>query len=70
MKAGAYGLRLSGDAPRSELLTRVFDGSPVIELTRQIGEIEVPNVVDESQATVPLINGGGITLSRADRSAA
>jgi len=69
MKPGAYGLRLAGEAPRSDLLTEVVDGAPIITITRSIGTSQPPNVVEEAAATVPLINNGGIELTRADRSA-
>ena len=69
MKPGAYGLRLAGDVPRSELLSQVVDGAPIVTITRSTGTLQPPNVVDESAATVPLINGGAVTMSRADRAA-
>lgn len=69
MKPGAYGLRLAGEAPESRLLPEVVDGAPIVTITRSLGESEPPNVVDEATATVPLINRGGIELTRADRSA-
>ncbi len=69
MKPGAYGLRLTGDAPRSQLLTQVVDGAPIVTIKRSIGRAEVPNVVGEATATVPLINQGALELNRADRSA-
>ncbi|NND02653.1 MAG: hypothetical protein HKN91_07690 [Acidimicrobiia bacterium] len=69
MKPGAYGLRLAGDVPNSQLLTEVVDGAPIVTISRRIGVSEPPNVVDEAVATVPLINQGGIELNRADRSA-
>lgn len=69
MKPGAYGLRLGGDSPGSELLAQVPDGAPIVTIKRRTGQKSVPNHVDESRATVPLIDGGGIEMRRADRSA-
>lgn len=69
MKPGAYGLRLAGEPPRSDLLAEVVDGAPIVTITREQGIYEPANVVDEATATVPLINGGGIELNRAERSA-
>jgi len=69
MTLGAYGLRLSGDAPRSALLASVAENAPEIVITRRVGTIEVTNTVDEEAATVPLLDGGGLELSRKARSA-
>ncbi len=69
MTLGAYGLRLGGDAPRSQLLAPVPDDAPEIVITRRVGPIEVPNTVDGERATVPLLDGGGLELDRKARSA-
>ncbi len=69
MTRGAYGFRLSGDAPRSTLLAPVAAGAPIIALTRRLGSIEVPNTIDNEAATVPLLDGGALELDRASRSA-
>lgn len=66
---GAYGFRLSGDAPRSALLATVRADAPSIKLTRRVGSIEVVNAVDDDSATVPLLDGGALELDRARRSA-
>ncbi len=66
---GAYGLRLSGDAPRSTLLAPVAEDAPEIVITRRIGAGGVPNTVDDDSATVPLLDGGSLELDRATRSA-
>ncbi len=69
MSDGAYGLRLTGDAPRSSLLTEVAADAHEISITRIVGPIEVPNQVDEDLATVPLLDGGGLELDRVQRTA-
>ncbi|MCP3975322.1 MAG: hypothetical protein GY720_12630 [bacterium] len=69
MPDGAYGLRLGGDAPRSSLLTAVAADAPEIVITRVVGPIAVPNHVDKDKATVPLLDGGGLELDRAELTA-
>jgi len=69
MRPGAYGLRLTGDAPHSALLASVGADAPEITLERSIGTLEVANHVDEGTATVPLLDGGALELDRMNRSA-
>lgn len=69
MTLGAYGLRLGGDAPRSDLLAPVAAGAPEITITRHVGSAEVPNTIDAESATVPLLDGGALELDRNARSA-
>lgn len=69
MTLGAYGLRLTGDAPRSTLLAPVPEDAPDIVIIRHIGSIEVANTIDDKTATVPLLDGGGLELDRISRSA-
>lgn len=69
MTNGAYGLRLGGRAPRSSLLSATPPQAPEILINRMLGTIELPNRVDDDQATVPLLDGGGLQLDRAARTA-
>lgn len=69
MQPGAYGLRFTGEPPRSNLMSEVSDAAPEVSIQRRTGTVEPPNVVTEDHATVPLINGGGLELDRQRRAA-
>jgi len=69
MVEGAYGLRLGGQAPRSGLLTATPADAPKILINRVVGTIDLSNHVDADTASVPLLDGGGLQLDRAARTA-
>lgn len=70
MGSGAYGLGLKGDAPRSALLIATPQDTPDVTIARQVGSREVANHVNDEQATVPLLRGGALELTRVPRTAA
>jgi len=66
---GAYGFRLTGNAPASSLLTPVGADAPAIKIIQTTGTKQVENIVERDWATVPLLGDGSLELDREDLTA-